>query len=234
MCETSPASTTATTLGSRTLGRRCTTTKGGTEPITTPLHGAPDAPRSLHDIDDNTAPPRSDDIITDPAVLAQLRQAALDEPELQIIAFTIEVKAAAPAWWLQQGVILYNERYYISATSPLLQDLLESLGTTTPHLLVVSLHIAASAPTTQAFPSSIMLIEDWPHRILSSATVSFFDSNGRQFLTIEDTYINRQHTHGHMLISPSDYDTGDLLFGTLEHLTTTPRPRSRKHCVGAS
>jgi hypothetical protein len=93
---------------------------------------------------------------------------------------------------------------------------------TTPHLLAVGFHIAASTPTTQAFPSSILPIEDWPQHILPSAIVIFFNSNDQQFLTIMDIYISRQHSHGHPLISPANYNTGDLLFGTLEHLTTTP------------
>jgi hypothetical protein len=52
--------------------------------------------------------------------------------------------------------------------------------------------------------------------------VASFDNNGQQFLTVGDIYISRQHAQGHPLISLADYDTGDLLFGTLEHLTTTP------------
>ena len=73
---------------------------------------------------------------------------------------TIEVNVVAQAWSLQHGIVLYNERYNIPATSPLLQDLLESLGMTTPHLLAVEFHTAASTPMTQAFPSSILLTED--------------------------------------------------------------------------
>jgi hypothetical protein len=48
------------------------------------------------------------------------------------------------------------------------------------------------------------------------------DSNSQQFIFVVDIYIDRQHAHGHLLISPSDYEKGDLPFGTLEHLTTTP------------
>lgn len=134
----------------------------------------------LH-VNDNTGAAPHLDVTTDPAILTQLRLAALDKPELHIITATIKVKAAAPTWWLQQGVILYNGCYYIPTTSLLLQDRLESLGTTTPQLLAVSLHITAFMPTTQAFPSSIHIIEDWPHRIVSSATVIFFDSNNQHF-----------------------------------------------------
>jgi hypothetical protein len=57
----------------------------------------------------------------------------------------------------------------------LLQDLLEYQGTTSPHLLATGLRAAASAPTIQALPPSILLIEDDTHCILSSATDVFFD-----------------------------------------------------------
>jgi hypothetical protein len=100
--------------------------------------------------------------------------------------------------------------------------MLESIGTTTPHLLALDLHIATSTPTTQAFPLSILLLEDRPQHILPSTTVVFFDSNDQQFLSIDSIYISRQHANGHPLISPANYDTGDLLFDTLQHFTTTP------------
>ena len=106
-------------------------------------------------------------------------------------------------------------------TSPLLQDLLEWLGTTSSHLLAIGLHIVTSTPTTQAFPSSILLLEEWPQRILPSATIVFFENNGQQFLSIDDIYISRQHANGHPLVSSANYDTGDLLFGTLQHFTTS-------------
>jgi hypothetical protein len=79
-----------------------------------------------------------------------------------------------------------------------------------------------STPTTQVFLSSILLLEEWPQRILPSATITFFDNNGQQFLSIEDIYISKQHADSHPLISPVNYDMGDLLFGTLQHFTTTP------------
>ena len=107
-------------------------------------------------------------------------------------------------------------------TSPLLQDLLESLGTTSPHLLAIGLHTTTSTLTTQAFPSSILLLEEWPQHILPSATIVFFDNNGQQFLSIMDTYIGRQHADAPSLISLANYNTGNLLFGTLQHFTTTP------------
>jgi hypothetical protein len=66
-----------------------------------------------------------------------------------------------------------------------------------------------------------LLIEDWTQHILSSATIVFFDSNEQQFFTVDDIYISRQHAHGHPLISPADYDKGDLTFGALEHFTTS-------------
>jgi hypothetical protein len=57
---------------------------------------------------------------------------------------------------------------------------------------VLGLHTTASTPTTQAFPSSILLLDAWPQCILPSATVIFFDSYGQQFLSIADVYINKQ------------------------------------------
>jgi hypothetical protein len=63
--------------------------------------------------------------------------------------------------------------------TPLLQDLLESFGSSSLHLLAVSLHTATSTPTMQAFPSSILLLEAWPQRILPFATIIIFDNNGQ-------------------------------------------------------
>jgi hypothetical protein len=71
------------------------------------------------------------------------------------------------------------------------------------------------SPTTPASSSSILLMEEWPHLRLPSATVVFFDDNGQQFLSISDVYINRQLAHGRPMISPADYNTWDLLFGQL-------------------
>jgi len=158
----------------------------------------------------------------DQEILAQPHVVATEEHELEIISATIEVQAAAPAWSLQQGIICYNERYYIPVTSPLLQDLLYSFDSSSPHLLTIGLHIATSTPTTQAFPSSILLLEAWPQLILPFAMIIFFDNNGQQFLSIEDTYICRQHANGHLQVSPANYNTDDLLFGMLQHFTTTP------------
>lgn len=127
-------------------------------PVAPTLGTTPPAALASQTDDNTSAIPHLVDT-TDPAIPTQLRLAALDKQELQIIAATIEVKAVAPTWSLQQGVILYNDRYYIPATSPLLEDLLESLGTTTPQLQAVGLHTAASAPTSHALPSSILLVE---------------------------------------------------------------------------
>jgi hypothetical protein len=81
-----------------------------------------------------------------------------------MINATIAVNAAAPAWSPQQGIIFYNGCHDIPATSPLLHELLEPLGTT-------------STPTTQAFAPSLLLTEDWPQHTLSSAAVTFFTTN---------------------------------------------------------
>jgi hypothetical protein len=131
----------------------------------------------------NTRAPAHPNDITNPIILNQLCLAALDAHDLQIIP-AITINAAAPARSPQQGIIFYNRRYDTPTTSPLLQELLEPLRTT-------------STPATEAFPPRALLIEDWPHPILSSATVVFFTNNG-------------------------DNTTGDLLFGTLEHLATSP------------
>jgi hypothetical protein len=93
-----------------------------------------------------------------------------------------------------------------------LQDQLELLGTTSPHLLAIGLHTATSTSA----------VEEWPQLVLPSATIIFFDNNGQQFLSIEDIYISRQHVDGHPLVSPANYDIGDLLFGMLQHFTMTP------------
>jgi hypothetical protein len=55
---------------------------------------------------------------------------------------------------------------------------------------------------------------------LPPATIIFFDDNGQQFLSINDIYISRQHANGHPLISPANYNMGDLLFSQLQHFTT--------------
>lgn len=73
------------------------------------------------------------DTVVNTNILAQLWFAATEEHELQIISATIQVQAAALAWSLQHGVIRYNDRCYIPATSPLLQDLLDAWGTTSPN-----------------------------------------------------------------------------------------------------
>jgi hypothetical protein len=43
-----------------------------------------------------------------------------DKRELQIIYDTIAVQAVAPAWTTREGVIYYDNRLYVLATSPLL------------------------------------------------------------------------------------------------------------------
>ena len=58
--------------------------------------------------------------------------------------------------------------------------------------------------------------------MLPLPTIVFFDNNGQQFLSIMDTYIGRQHADAPSLISLANYNTSNLLFGTLQHFTTTP------------
>jgi hypothetical protein len=57
---------------------------------------------------------------------------------------------------------------------------------------------------------------------LPSTTIVFFNGNDQQFLSINNVYLSRQHVKGHPLISPANYNTGDLLFGQLQHFTTAP------------
>jgi hypothetical protein len=120
------------------------------------------------------------------------------------------------------GVIYYNGRYYIPAISQLLQDLLKSIDITALHLLAIGLHTITVSPTTPTSSSSILLMEEWPHLRLPSAIVVFFDDNGQQLLSISDVYINMQLAHGRPMISPADYNIGDLLFGQLQDFATSP------------
>ncbi|CAD6334259.1 unnamed protein product [Miscanthus lutarioriparius] len=128
---------------------RATRTSAPLPPTATPTLDIPPPPMLPPRVKNNAGiVPILDDTI-DPAIITQLRLAALDEQEPQIISATIAVNAATPAWSLQQGVILYNGRYYILVTSPLLQELLEYVGMTTPQLLPNGFHTAASTPATQ-------------------------------------------------------------------------------------
>lgn len=68
----------------------------------------------------------------------------------------------------------------------------------------------------------MLLLEAWPQCILPSATVVFFDNNGQQFLSIKDVHIGWEPTNSTPLISQTNLDTGNFLFGTLQHFTMTP------------
>jgi hypothetical protein len=151
-----------------------------------PLHRSSPSPATSTDTP--MSPPSPDTstrvaarIELDPEILAQLRLATLDERELQIISTTIEVQAAAPAWSLQHGIVRYNKRYYVPVTSPLLQDLLEMLRTTGPHLLAIDLHTATSSPTMQASPrvcySSRLGPNAYSHRPRSSSSTTTASSS---------------------------------------------------------
>jgi hypothetical protein len=76
----------------------------------------PDTPRSSTG-DSYSSAQRPIDITK---VLVQLRGASTDERELQIVYDTIILQAAAPAWTIREGVIYYNDRIYMPASSPLL------------------------------------------------------------------------------------------------------------------
>jgi hypothetical protein len=158
--------------------------------------------------------------ITD--ILIQLRIASGDERELQIIYDTIAVQAAAPAWTIREGIIYYSDRIYLPTTSPLLQDALESLDTTSPNLLAVGFHSATSDPALQLFSSSILLLEPWPTHPLPSSSIVFFDNSGQQFISINDVNITIHQESGRTLISSAYDTTGDTLFGTMWHFDTTP------------
>jgi hypothetical protein len=84
---------------------------------------------------------------TDTGSLPQLHLAVTDDCELQITFTTVEDHAAALAWTLQHGLINNDDRYYMQVSSPLLQDLLEPPGTTTPHPLAIG-------PAQQLRPAS--------------------------------------------------------------------------------
>ena len=61
------------------------------------------------------------------------------------------LQGAAPAWMTYDGVICYNDCYYIPVASPLHQDLLKSIGIIAPHPLTIGLHTTTASPTTLAF-----------------------------------------------------------------------------------
>lgn len=49
----------------------------------------------------------------------------------------------------------------------------------------------------------------------------FFDNNGQQFLHVEGLCI-KQREGDNLLLSPTHYNTGDLLYGNLQHFYTSP------------
>jgi hypothetical protein len=181
---------------------------------------APDHLQASHSPQKNTSAdaPQNPNISD---ILVRVRMASGDEHELQIIYDTIVVQAAALAWTIQEGVIYYDNRLYVLAISPLLQDSLESLDMIAPNLLAIGFHSAASDPALQVFLSSILLLEPWLTQPLPSATIVFFDNNGQQFISINDVNINVQES-GHPLISPAYDTTGDTLFGVIRQFDITP------------
>lgn len=92
-------------------------------------------------------------------ILVQLWEASTEGRKLQIVHDTMMLQAATTAWTIHEGAISYNDRLYMLASPPLLQDVLKSLGTTASHLLALGLHTMTSSLTTQAFPLSILLQE---------------------------------------------------------------------------
>ena len=156
--------------------------------------------------------PRCKDI-TD--VIIKLRMASGDERELQIIYDTITFQAVALAWTIREGIIYYENSFYVLATSPLLQDILDSIGMTASHLLAIGFHSATSDPAWQAFPSSILLLETWPQHQLPAATIALFYDNDQIFITINDVCIDQYQPSGYPLVSPPYDMTGNTLFGTM-------------------
>lgn len=128
-------------------------------------------------------------------VFDKLRQATLRVPELHDITSDIINKSTTRAWSLDHGLLFFDGRLYIPATSPLLPDLLEALlidgRTKNTNLLVMGFHTPLLiAAATYNFPSSILLTQPWPTGIIPSATVTFFDDMSSQFMTVRDVHIN--------------------------------------------
>jgi hypothetical protein len=76
----------------------------------------------------------------DNSVFASLRQAVLQQQELRHIALAISNATTSPAWSLDQGLLFFDGRFYISAISPFLPDLLQVLLQGGPaHMALIAL-----------------------------------------------------------------------------------------------
>ena len=101
-------------------------------------------------------------------------------PELRTIALAIINNATSGAWSLDQGILFFDGRFYIPASSPLLPDLLETLllcgHTENLRLLAVGFYTPPlMSAATYNFPASILLTHQWPQGIVPAATTVFFD-----------------------------------------------------------
>jgi len=74
---------------------------------------------------------------------------------------------------------------------------------------------------TQAFPASILLLEDMPRLLPSSVTVVLFNNNGHPFLRIDDVSIG-QGSNGLPAIGPPSDNASNLLYGMMIHFTMSP------------
>jgi hypothetical protein len=93
-------------------------------------------------------------------------------PELRAIATAIIGSTTALAWSLDQGILFFDERFYLPAASPLLPNLLRTLlivgRTTNLRLLAVDFHIPPMTATfTYTFPVSVFMAREWPQGILT-------------------------------------------------------------------
>lgn len=85
---------------------------------------------------------------TDP-IFDRLQQAVPQQYELRHIALAMIEGTAAPAWSLDQGLLLFDCRFYFPAASPLLLDLLQVLlqgGLTHMALLALGCHPPLTTP----------------------------------------------------------------------------------------
>lgn len=124
-----------------------------------------------------------DHVDADNSVFASLRQAVLQQQELRHIALAISNGTTAPAWSLDQGLLFFDRRFYISAISPFLPDLLQMLLQGGPaHMALIALgcHSPLMVPQLNAAPMAILLGRPWPQgSTINTARVVFLDNLGR-------------------------------------------------------
>jgi hypothetical protein len=131
-----------------------------------------------------------------------------------------------------RDIQFFHRRFYLPTALTLLLGLLVTIlmfrGTTNIQLLVVGFHIAPTmAAITYTFPTSVLMAHEWPQGILPSTMVIFFDGTGCQFLSAGNIYIGMHRNSGHPHPSPSQYNAGQVMFGDMLNLMTTPTTRIR-------